>query len=329
MSRARAAAQVTDQPSSGTGGVLAWTALVVVYLVWGSTFLAIRVAVRNLPPATFAGARYLLAGLLLYPVAMRMGSTTVRDTDHPGVQEWAGCAAVGILLLTVGNGGVTLAEQHLDSGFAALLAATIPLWMIVYTAAWIRRVPSGREALGVAVGLVGVAVLTGSSGAGGHAGSLVVALVAASGWGLGSVLARHVPLPQRTLLGAAMQLMIGGVVLLAAGALRGEWAHLHLAAAPVSAWFAFAWLVVPGSILAFSAYGYALSHLPLGIVSTYAYVNPVVAVLLGVAILGERLSWNETVGAGLIVLSVAVTLLRRSTPGERSTTGRRRRCRAS
>jgi len=295
----------------GRPGALAWAALIVVYLVWGSTFFAIRIAVRDLPPATFAGARYLLAGLILYPFAVRSGGAVQRAEDRPGVRQWLGCAAVGVLLLTVGNGGVTLAERHLESGLAALIAATIPLWMIVYAAAWARRAPSGRDTAGVAVGLIGVVLLAGGGGAGAHPGSLALSVVAACGWGFGSVLAGHVPLPKRTLLGAAIQLLIGGSVLLVIGAVRGEWGDVDLAAAPANAYLAFAWLVVPGSILAFSAYAYALSHLPLPVVSTYAYVNPVVAVLLGVTFLHESLGWAEAAGAALIVVAVAWGLLQR------------------
>jgi drug/metabolite transporter (DMT)-like permease len=289
-------------------GLLPWGALVAVYLVWGSTFLGIRVAVRHLPPATFAGARFLLAGMLLYPFAVRSGGTDLRAADRPGVRQWAAATVVGVLLLGVGNGGVTFAERHLESGTAALLAATIPLWMIVLGAALNRRAPLRLELLGVGVGLVGVVVLTGAPGGSAGDGPIALSLCAAAGWGLGSVLAQRLQLPARATLAAALELVAGGVALLVVGAVRGEWSDIDLGAVPASGWVAVGWLIVPGSILAYSCYGYALSHLPIGVVSTYAFVNPVVAVALGALILGEGLRPTELEGATLIVVAIVLTL---------------------
>jgi drug/metabolite transporter (DMT)-like permease len=289
-------------------------ALAVVYLVWGSTFLGIRVAVRHLPPATFAGVRFLLAGLLLYPFAVRSGGADLRAADRPGPRQWGAAAVVGLLLLGAGNGGVTFAEQHLESGTAALLAATIPLWMVMLGAAVRRRVPPRLELLGVLTGLAGVVVLSGTPGGSAGPGTIALALGAAAAWGLGSVLAERLPLPARATLGAAMELVVGGVALLAVGAARGEWGTVRLDRVPTSGWVAFAWLVVPGSILAYTAYGYALSRLPIGIVSTYAFANPVVAVLLGHAILGEHLRVAELAGAALIIAAIVLTLRSRHQP---------------
>jgi drug/metabolite transporter (DMT)-like permease len=300
---------VEARPADRSSTLLAWVALTAVYLLWGSTFLAIRVGVRQVPPATFAGARYLLAGAVLYPVAVRTGGPALRASDRPAARQWLACAVVGVLLLSIGNGGVSLAEQHLDSGLVAVLVASIPFWMIAFSAVWVRRRPAANELAGVLCGLAGVAVLALGGGAAGHVGSVIVVLVAAVGWAFGSVLARRVPLPRRILLGSAMQMMAGGTVLLVVGAARGEFAHLRLGVG-ATAWLAFAWLVVPGSILAFSAYGYALSRLPISTVSTYAYVNPVIAVLLGVLLLGERLSVRESIGSLVIVGSIALTLHR-------------------
>jgi drug/metabolite transporter (DMT)-like permease len=295
----------------GRAGLTAWAALSVVYVVWGSTFLGIRVAVRHLPPATMAGARFLLAGALLYPFAVRSGDAALRAADRPTARRWGAAAAVGVLLLGVGNGGVTFAERHLESGTAALLAATIPLWMILLGAAVNRRRPQRWELVGVAVGLAGIVVLTGTPGGSPGGGSIALALGAAVGWGLGSVLAERLPLPRRATLAAAMELLAGGLALLVVGAVRGEWAQLDLGAVPVSGWLAVAWLVVPGSILAYTAYGHALANLPIGVVSTYAFVNPVVAVLLGALILGERLRLAELAGSALIVVAIIITLLSR------------------
>jgi drug/metabolite transporter (DMT)-like permease len=299
-------ARTADRSSS----LLAWLALATVYVLWGSTFLAIRVGVRHVPPATFAGTRYLLAGLLLYPFARRSGDAALRVADRVGMRQWIACAVIGVLLLAMGNGGVSLAEQHLDSSVAAVLVASIPLWMVVFAAGADRRRPALPDLAGVATGLIGVAVLVLDGGADGHVGSVLIVLIGALGWAFGSVIAGRLPLPRRILLASAMEMIAGGAVLLIAGAVRGEFGRLDVAHAGSSAWVAFAWLVVPGSILAFSAYGYALTHLPLTTVSTYAYVNPVIAVLLGVIVLGEHFGLREVSGTLLVVGSVALTLRR-------------------
>jgi drug/metabolite transporter (DMT)-like permease len=299
-------ARTADRSSS----LLAWLALATVYVLWGSTFLAIRVGVRHLPPATFAGTRYLLAGLLLYPFARRSGDAALRVADRVGMRQWIACAVIGVLLLAMGNGGVSLAEQHLDSSVAAVLVASIPLWMVVFAAGADRRRPALPDLAGVATGLIGVAVLFLEGGAHGQVGSVLIVLIGALGWAFGSVIAGRLPLPRRILLASAMEMIAGGAVLLVAGAVRGEFGRVDVAHAGSSAWLAFAWLVVPGSILAFSAYGYALTHLPLTTVSTYAYVNPVIAVLLGVIVLGEHFGLREVFGTLLVVGSVALTLRR-------------------
>jgi drug/metabolite transporter (DMT)-like permease len=299
-------ARTADRSSS----LLAWLALATVYVLWGSTFLAIRVGVRHLPPATFAGTRYLLAGLLLYPFARRSGDAALRVADRVGMRQWIACAVIGVLLLAMGNGGVSLAEQHLDSSVAAVLVASIPLWMVVFAAGADRHRPALPDLAGVATGLIGVAVLFLEGGAHGQVGSVLIVLIGALGWAFGSVIAGRLPLPRRILLASAMEMIAGGAVLLVAGAVRGEFGRVDVAHAGSSAWLAFAWLVVPGSILAFSAYGYALTHLPLTTVSTYAYVNPVIAVLLGVIVLGEHFGLREVFGTLLVVGSVALTLRR-------------------
>ena len=248
--------------------VLSWIALGVVYLVWGSTYLAIRVGVGHLPPLLFAGTRYVIAGALLYPIARRAtsgGRASAQERAKPGVKAWLAGAVIGILLLFAGNGGVTVGETTLPSGLAAVLAATVPLWMLVF--AWPLRHQriTARSAAGLAAGLVGVAVLVGTGAAAGHLPGVIIVLGAAAAWGFGSVLSHRLAL---------------------------------------------AYLIGPGSILAFTAYGYALSHLPLTTVSTYAYVNPVVAILAGALILGEQLTWREGAGAALIVGSVIIILHR-------------------
>ena len=291
--------------------LLGWAALVVVYIVWGSTYLAIRVGVRDLPPLTMAGLRYLTAGLLLYPIAVRTGAARLRAFDKPGRRQWLGSALVGLLLLAVGNGGLSIGEQTLDSGFAAVLVATVPLWMVLF--AWpIDGDRPTRKAVGaLGIGLVGVAVLTGGGSGSGHLLGVAVVLGASCAWGLGSVLAHRLELPQRALVAAALEMIAGGSVLLFVAAVRGDYGRMHWSQVPTSAWLALLYLIGPGSLLAFTAYGYALSRLPLSTVSTYAYVNPVVAVVLGVAILDEPVTAHQAVGTALVVASVVLTLRRR------------------
>jgi drug/metabolite transporter (DMT)-like permease len=142
-----------------TATLIGWAALVVVYLVWGSTYPAIRVSVRDLPPMTLAGIRYVAAGLLLYPIASRSGSAALRSSDAPRSRQWLAAALVGFLLLVLGNGGLSIGETVLDSGFAALLVATVPLWMVAFAWPIERTRPTGRAAVGLVIGLIGVAVL--------------------------------------------------------------------------------------------------------------------------------------------------------------------------
>ena len=292
--------------------VLSWIALGVVYLAWGSTYLAIRVGVGHLPPFFLAGIRYMIAGTLLYPIG-RWAAARGRDpgatSAGPGWKAWFAGAVVGILLLFAGNGGVTVAETTLPSGLAAVLVATVPLWMILF--AWPvqgERV-TWRSAAGLVTGLAGVAILVGGTASGRMSGVLIV-LGAAAAWGFGSVLGHRLPLPRQAMLAAAIEMLAGGAVLLAVAAGTGEFGRIRWASVPASSWFALAYLVVAGSILAFTAYGYALARLPLPTVSTYAYVNPVVAVLAGIVVLGERFTWREGLGAALVVASVAIILHR-------------------
>ena len=246
--------------------LLSWTALGLVYLLWGLTYLAIRVGVHGLPPLVLAGVRYLIAGGLLYPVARRAaarGRGPGPGRGKPGARAWFAGAVVGILLLFAGNGGVTVAETTLPSGLAAVLVATVPLWMLVF--AWPLRHQriTARSVAGLAAGLAGVAVLVGTGAASGHLPGVIIVLGAAAAWGFGSVLSHRLALPAHAMLAAAIEMLAGGVVLLAAAAGSGQFAAVAWSSVPVTSWLALAYLIGPGSILAFTAYGYALSHLPL------------------------------------------------------------------
>jgi drug/metabolite transporter (DMT)-like permease len=295
--------------------VQSWIALGVVYVVWGSTYLAIRVGVGHLPPLLLAGIRYVIAGALLYPIALRASAGgqahgSAGGRPRPGARAWLACAVVGVLLLFGGNGGVSVAETTLPSGVAAVLVATVPLWMIVFAWPVERQRVTARSAAGLAVGLGGVVILVGAGLTGGRMSGVFIVIGASAAWGFGSVLSHRLPVPANAMLAAAIEMLAGGVVLLAVAAATGEFSRVHWSSVPATSWIALAYLIGPGSILAFTAYGYALSHLPVATVSTYAYVNPVVAVLAGIAFLGEQFSWREGLGAALVVASVVIILNR-------------------
>jgi len=297
--------------------ILSWIALGVVYLVWGSTYLAIRVGVGHLPPLLLAGTRYVIAGSLLYPIARRAASrsrASAQDSAQhgakPGAKAWLAGAVIGILLLFAGNGGVTVGETTLPSGFAAILVATVPLWMILFAWPVQHQRVTLRSAAALAVGLGGVIILVGDGTASGRISGVIIVLGAAAAWGFGSVLSHRLAVPSHAMLAAAIEMLAGGVVLLAVGAGSGEFSRIHWSSVPATSWIALAYLIGPGSILAFTAYGYALSHLPVTTVATYAYVNPVVAVLAGIMFLGEQFTWREGLGAALVLVSVVITLRR-------------------
>ena len=306
---------MTDNSTAGgtRGRVLSWIALGVVYLVWGLTYLAIRVGVGHLPPLFLAGIRYVIAGALLYPIALRAtarsrGSAGARE--KPGARAWAAGAVIGILLLFAGNGGVSVGETTLPSGFAAVLVATVPLWMILFAWPVQHQRVTVRSAAGLVTGLGGVAILVGGGTASGRISGVLIVLGAAAAWGFGSVLSHRLAVPSHAMLAAAIEMLAGGVVLLAVAAVSGELSGIQWSSVPATSWIALAYLIGPGSILAFTAYGYALSHLPVTTVSTYAYVNPVVAVLAGIIFLGEQFTWREGLGAALVLASVVITLNR-------------------
>jgi drug/metabolite transporter (DMT)-like permease len=303
------------QSSQGAG---AWAALLVVWVVWGSTYVAIRVGDRSIPPLAMAAVRYLAAGALLYPVARLRVGRLHGDRLHggsgrarPSGAQWAGMAVVGTLLLAFGNGGLSYAEQTLPAGLAALLVASVPLWMaladLVINGRRLR--PAGWVAL--IAGLAGIAVLAQPHGHGSLLPVLIV-LGASLSWGVGSVLAGRLPAPPSPLLGSAMEMLTGGLVLVALAAATGEFKPVH---ASGSSLLALLYLIVPGSLLALTCYVIALRRLPVPVVSTYAYVNPVVAVGLGALLLGERPTWSALLGGAIVVASVALLLTHRKGEG--------------
>jgi drug/metabolite transporter (DMT)-like permease len=281
-----------------------WTALGIVYVVWGSTYLAIRYAVDGLPPLLTAAGRFLVSALVLSAfVAVRRGRRPFRASRR----EWAGAAAVGLLLLLGGNGAVMLAEDaHLPSGLTALLVAGVPLFVVALR--WLLRDrPTQRTLLGVGVGFVGLAVLLlpGSRPEGVSLAAAATVVVGSLLWSTGSVLAGHLRLPKDPLVVTVGEMLGGAAGLALVGALKGE--QLSADGAGARAWIALAYLVVFGSVIAFTAYSWLLQTAPVSQAATYAYVNPVVAVGLGALVAGESITATSLIG-GLVTL-VAVYLV--------------------
>ena len=294
------------------GSLVAWVSLLIVWVVWGSTYLAIRVGVETIPPLLLAAARNLVAGLIMFPLALR-SRRAAGTPAWPSRAEWRGCVIVGVLLL-VANGAVGIGEKTVPSGLAALLVATVPLWLLGMDAG-LNHARLGLAPLaGLALGLAGVGLLSafGEDSDRGISGwGVVIILAAAAGWALGTILARRVTIPASPALASGMQLLSGGAALLALSAATGEFGSLHLAEISAASWLALAYLTVVGSIVAFSAYGIALRSLPTATVATYAYVNPVIAVLLGTLILNERLT-PAMFGGGALIVSAVILVVRRS-----------------
>jgi drug/metabolite transporter (DMT)-like permease len=273
-------------------------ALGAVYLIWGSTYLAIRFAIETIPPFLMAACRYLVAGALLY------GWARFRGAPRPSLLHWRSAVLVGAFLLLGGNGGVVWAEQRVDSGLAALLISTEPLWIVLLF--WLR---SGRKRLhprvvaGLLLGFTGVMLLVrpGSSGSVDALGAAALVLAALS-WAWGSLYGQRAPLPASPLATTGMQMLGGGALLLVASTLTGEPARFALAAVSPRSLLALSYLVVFGAIVAFTAYVWLLRVAPPVLVSTYAYVNPVVAVFLGWALAGEPLTAG-TLGAAAVILA--------------------------
>lgn len=277
-------------------------ALGAVYLLWGSTYLGMRIAVETMPPFWMAGFRYAIAGALLY------GWSRWRGAPKPTRRHWVSATVIGALLLMVGNGGVVWAEQKVASGLASLLIATEALWIVLLQ--WARRGgvrPGWRTLTGVALGFTGLGVLLGP-GAGGAldlTGTLAL-LFAALSWAIGSLYAQRAPLPEAPLLATGMPMIAGGGLLFLLGIATGEPQRLELAQISGNSWLAFAYLLVFGSLIGFTAYSWLLRNVSPTLASTYAYVNPVVAVFLGWALASEPVTGMTIAAAAVIVTGVAL-----------------------
>ena len=280
-------------------------ALLIVYIAWGSTYVGIRVMDETVPPLLGAGIRYISAGALMYAIlAWRQ-----RQAPKISRRELGSLALVGVLLLTGGNGFVTFAERHVPAGLAALVVASVPLWLLLLR--WLGRDHPSRATLaGLAVGFVGVALLVfrGGHEQGVSIAHLLIVVGASLSWALGSWASSRLPMPADAATGTAIEMLIGGFVLAGLGPLFGEHWGTVVAHASAKSLLAIAYLALVGSILAFTAYVWLLQHAPISRVSTYAYVNPVVAVVLGALLLGERITVTTVVGGAIIVAAVAVVI---------------------
>jgi drug/metabolite transporter (DMT)-like permease len=264
-----------------------------------------------MPPLVMAGARFLVAGAILYAITLRPGQARNGHTD---LRHWRSALVIGGLLLAGGNGGVSWSEQFIASGLAALLVATVPLWMALIAHLTGDERLNWMMAGGIVLGLIGVAILVHPAGGASHLWGVLAVLLAAVAWAAGSIYARRAPLPAYPLLATAMEMLAGGVVLLLLATLDGEWTRVHLARVSMASALALGYLIAFGSLLAFSCYVWLLTATRASLVSTYAYVNPVVAVALGAVALHEVISLRTLIAGGVIVVAVALIVSARSFP---------------
>ena len=285
-------------------------AFAALYTIWGSTYLAIHYAVETIPPFLMGGSRFVVSGLILYLLARQRGAAV------PTRPQWRAATVTGILLLVGGNGAVIWAEQHVASGLVALIVAIVPLWMVALD--WLRRGgtrPGPSVFLGLALGLVGLVLLIGPDAIAPRGtsridvGAAMVPIVGSLLWALGSIFSRYAPRPSSAQLTTGMQMLTGGVAFLVVSALAGEPRHFSLAAVTGASWLGYFYLVTFGSLLGFTAYIYLLGATTPAKAATYAYVNPVVAVILGWAVAGEPFTPRMLVAAAIILSGVALITL--------------------
>ena len=282
-----------------------WTALIALYIVWGSTYLAIRFAVDTIPPFMMAGLRFLISGIVLFTWRRAAGD------PMPTKPQWVSTAIVGIALLLGGNGLVSWAEQRVPSGIAALMVSTIPLWMVLFESFRPGGVkPGWRGIIGLLIGFAGIFLLLGPSEFSGKSGTqfdtlgTIALLFAALIWSLGSIYSKHGDMPKSSLMGTAAEMLAGALALFIVSAGSGELNGFHVASVSTHSWFGLIYLIGFGSLIGFVSYGWLLQNAPISLVSTYAYVNPVIAVLLGNLLASELLTPRILVAAMIIIGSV-------------------------
>ncbi len=283
--------------SSSTSRLSVGLALFSLYVIWGSTYLAMRVAMDGFPPFRMAALRFLVAGAVMLVVAR------LRGEPLPSARQWRNALAIGTLLLAGGNGGVAIAEQTVSSGLAALMVSAMPLWMALFAGLW-GRWPATKDWVALVLGFGGIIILNLGSELRGSPGGVGVLMFATAAWAFGSLWSRRLDLP-KGMMAAGAEMFTAGWVLVALSLLRGEQLP---AVVPARAIWALAYLVVFGSLVAYTAYLFLLSRVPVPVASSYAYVNPVVALVLGAALAGERLPPALLVSLPLILTAVALVL---------------------
>lgn len=299
-----AGAPLAPAKNASASRALVLTAYATIYVVWGSTYLAIRYAVETIPPFVMAGARFVLAGMIL------ILWSKWRDGARATLSNWRAAAIAGALLLAFGNGAVVWAEQRVPSGLTALLVSAVPLWMVL--AEWLR--PGGKRptigvAIGIAVGMAGIVLLIGPGSIGGEhvdPGGAAALVFGSLSWAIGSLYSRDADLPSNPIFATGMEMFAGGAVLWLGALGAGEWHHLDLARATPASITGFFYLVVFGSLIGFTAFAWLLRVSSPAKVSTYAFVNPVIAVLLGWAIAHEPVGPRTIIAAAVIIGAVAL-----------------------
>jgi drug/metabolite transporter (DMT)-like permease len=282
-------------------------AFAAVYLVWGSTYLGIKYAIETLPTFLMGGMRFVVAGAILL-----IWARFSPDYEKPKFVHWRTSFIVGALLLVGGNGGVVLAQHYIPSSLAALLVAVEPFWIVLLSWLWLGNSrPNFKVILGLIVGFIGVWLLIGGDGISNGNGTgqilgAVLTMGAALSWAIGSIYGIRTPSPKSSLLAAGMQMFSGGILMTLVGILTGEWSRFNIANVSVNSWLALIYLIIFGSIIGFTAYSWLMKNVAPELASTYAYVNPVIAVILGWAIAGESLTGQMLLGAGIIVGSVVL-----------------------
>ncbi|MHB8509740.1 MAG: EamA family transporter [Candidatus Dormibacteria bacterium] len=294
------------------GPVLTWGSLAVVYVVWGSTYFFIKIGIETIPPLMMAAGRFLVAGGVLFAFSIRSNR---RPGDRVGGPQWIAALIAGGLLFVGGNGGVTLGEASLPSGTVALMVATVPLWMTLLGALFLHEPLRRWTVVGVGIGLAGVALLARPGGSSFHPLATLAVLGSPIAWASGSLYSRRAPLPSRIGVATAMEMLAGGALLALLSLVTGEAGRAHLNHVSRASLLSVAYLVVFGSLLAFSAYNLVLRRLPTSVVATYAYVNPAVAVVLGAAFLAEPVTPRLLVAGAAILVAVGLIL---STSSRRS-----------
>jgi drug/metabolite transporter (DMT)-like permease len=303
----------TPSTTPAPRGAPVWIGLAVLYLVWGSTYLGIAIAIETIPPFLMAAVRFFLAGLILLTWSVaREGRSFVPPTRR----EWRDSAIVGALLIGGGMGMVAFGEQTVPSGITALIIATMPVWVAILGGIFLGERLPRLAIVGIVVGFVGVAILVGPSASGGPGAldpvGLAAILISPIAWSSGSLFASHrAVLPKRPLVATGVQMLLGGLLLAIMAAVTGEFAALDIGAISRESALALAYLLVMGSLVAFTVYGWMLRVAPLPLVATYAYVNPIIAVILGAIVLGEAIDLRTVVAGAIIVVSVAVIVTSR------------------